>query len=211
VLNGSPTDNNATLFKNGYESVIAEKFDSGEWTRVDDQWVPDWDNQQALIIFEQMLTAANGEIDAAVAANDGLAASVYAALANQGLDPIPVTGQDATVGGIQNILAGRQSMTVYKAIKAEAEAAAALAIAILNGDDTSELATGVVNNGTNDIPSVLLVPVAVTAENIAETVIVDGFRTWEEICVGDFEEFCPPEEERYTAEEMMEMMAEEEE
>jgi D-xylose transport system substrate-binding protein len=191
VLNGSPTDNNATLFANGYNSVITPLFDSGEWTLVDDQSVPDWDNQQALVIFEQMLTAANGEIDAAIAANDGLAGSVYAALANQGLDPIPVTGQDATVGGIQNILAGRQSMTVYKAIKAEAEAAAELAIAILNGDDTSELVNGETDNGTNMIPSILLVPVSVTAENIEETVIADGFRTWEEICVDEFAEFCP--------------------
>jgi len=138
-----------------------------------------------------MLTAAGGEIDAAAAANDGLGGAVYSALANQGLDPIPVTGQDATVGGIQNILAGRQSMTVYKAIKAEAEAAAELAIAILTGADTSAMATGSVNNGTNDVPSVLLVPVSVTADNIAETVIADGFRTWDEICVGDFEEYCP--------------------
>jgi len=191
VLNGSPTDNNATLFANGYNSVISEKFDSGEWTLVDDQSVPDWDNQQALVIFEQMLTAASGEIDAAIAANDGLAGAVYSALANQGLDPIPVTGQDATVGGIQNVLAGRQSMTVYKAIKAEAEAAAELAVAILKGEDTSSMATGSVNNGTSDVPSVLLVPISVTAENVAETVIADGFRTWDEICVGDFEEFCP--------------------
>ena len=191
ILNGSPTDNNATLFANGYHSVIDEKFDSGEWTLVDEQSVPDWDNQQALIIFEQMLTAAGGEIDAAAAANDGLGGAVYSALANQGLDPIPVTGQDATVGGIQNILAGRQSMTVYKAIKAEAEAAAALAIAILTGGDADAMATGTVNNGTNDVPSVLLVPVSVTADNIAETVIADGFRTWDEICVGDFEEYCP--------------------
>ena len=204
-LNGSPTDNNATLFKNGYDSVLDPLYESGDWTKVDDQWVPDWDNQQALVIFEQMLTANNGEIDAAIAANDGLAASVYAALANQGLDPIPVTGQDATVGGIQNILAGRQSMTVYKAIKAEAEAAAQLAIALLNGDDTSMMATGSVNNGTNDIPSVLLVPVSVTKDNIAETVIADGFRTWDEICVGEFEQYCPPVDERYTAEQMAEM------
>ncbi|MCB0032762.1 MAG: sugar ABC transporter substrate-binding protein, partial [Anaerolineales bacterium] len=191
VLNGSPTDNNATLFKNGYDSVINPLFESGAWEEVDDQSVPDWDNQQALVIFEQMLTAAGGEIDAAIAANDGLAGSVVAALANQGLPPIPVTGQDATVGGIQNILAGRQSMTVYKAIKAEAEAAAALAIAILKGEDTSDLVTGAINNGTNDVPSVLLVPVSVTKDNIAETVIADGFRTWDEICVGEFEEFCP--------------------
>jgi D-xylose transport system substrate-binding protein len=191
VLNGSPTDNNATLFANGYNSVIQPKFDAGEWTLVDDQSVPDWDNQQALVIFEQMLTAAGGEIDCAIAANDGLAGAVIAALANQGLDPIPVTGQDATVGGIQNVLAGRQSMTVYKAIKAEAEAAAQLAIALLRGEDTSALATGSVNNGANDIPSVLLVPVSVTQDNVAETVIADGFRTWEEICVGEFEQYCP--------------------
>ncbi len=199
VLNGSPTDNNATLFANGYNSVIDPLFESGAWTEVADQSVPDWDNQQALVIFEQMLTDAAGEIDAAIAANDGLAGSVIAALQNQGLPFIPVTGQDATVGGIQNILAGRQSMTVYKAIKAEAEAAAELAIALVNGDDTSALVTGAVNNGTNDIPSVLLVPVSVTAENIAETVIADGFRSWEEICVGEFDAFCPPAEERGAA------------
>ena len=193
VLNGSPTDNNATLFKNGYDSVINPLFESGEWVEVDDQSVPGWDNQQALVIFEQMLTAAGGEIDAAIAANDGLAGSVAAALANQGLPYIPVTGQDATAAGIQRILAGQQSMTVYKAIKAEAEAAAALAIGLLRGEDVSDLVTGAVNNGTNDIPSVLLVPVSVTVDNIAETVIADGFRTWEEICVGDFAAFCPEE------------------
>lgn len=193
VLNGSPTDNNATLFKNGYDSVINPLFESGEWIEVDDQSVPGWDNQQALVIFEQMLTAAGGDIDAAIAANDGLAGAVAAALANQGLPYIPVTGQDATVAGIQRILAGQQSMTVYKAIKAEAEAAAALAIGLLRGEDVSDLVTGTVNNGTNDIPSVLLVPVSVTIDNIAETVIADGFRTWEEICVGEFAAFCPEE------------------
>ena len=191
VLNGSPTDNNATLFKNGYDGVINPLFESGDWVKVDDQSVPAWDNQEALVIFEQILTAAGGDIDAAIAANDGLAGAVIAALENQGLPYIPVTGQDATVGGLQNILAGKQSMTVYKAIKAQAEAAAALAIALVNGDDTSALVTGAVNNGTNDVPSVLLVPVAVTADNIEETVIADGFRTWEEICVGDFEQYCP--------------------
>jgi len=201
VLNGSPTDNNATLFANGYNSVIKPLFDSKEWTLVDDQSVPDWDNTQAQTIFEQMLTAAGGKIDAAIAANDGLANAVATALQNQGLPYIPVTGQDATVGGIQNILAGRQSMTVYKGIKQEAEAAASLAIALVKGEDTSTMATGAINNGTNDVPSVLLVPVGVTKENIAETVIADGFRTWAEICVGDFAQYCP-------ADAMMEMTAE---
>jgi len=190
-LNGSPTDNNATLFKNGYDSVIKPLYDSGDWVKVDDQSVPGWDNQQALTIMEQILTKAGGKVDAVVAANDGLAGSVIAALANQGLKPVPVTGQDATVGGIQNVLAGKQSMTVYKAIKAEANAAAALAVAIVKGTDTSKMATGKTNNKTNDVPSVLLVPVSVTKANIADTVIADGFRTWAEICVGDFAQYCP--------------------
>lgn len=193
VLNGSPTDNNATLFANGYNSVIKPLFESKEWTLVDDQSVPGWDNTEAQTIFEQMLTASGGKIDAAIAANDGLANAVATALQNQGLPYIPVTGQDATVGGIQNILAGRQSMTVYKGIKQEAEAAAALAIALVKGEDTAAMVTGSVNNGTNDIPSVLLTPVGVTKDNIAETVIADGFRTWAEICVGDFAQYCPPD------------------
>lgn len=196
VLNGSPTDNNATLFANGYNGVIKPKFDSGEWTLVDDQSVPDWDNQQALVIFEQILTAANGKVDAAIAANDGLANSAISALKSQGHKPIPLTGQDATVEGIQNILAGDQSMTVYKAIKAEAQAAADLAIALAKGEPTDALATGTVNNGTNDVPAVLLTPVSVTKDNIKETVIADGFRTWDEICTGKFEKFCPPVAER---------------
>jgi D-xylose transport system substrate-binding protein len=192
VLNGSPTDNNATLFRNGYFSVIQSKFDSGEWVLAAEQSVPGWDNQQALILFEQMQTD-HPEINAAVAANDGLAQAVISARQNAGLGFIPVTGQDATVGGIQNVLAGRQSMTVYKAIRAEARAAAALAIAIVTNNTPAIelLASSAVNNGTNDIPSILLVPVAVTSTNVAETVIADGFRTWEEICVGEFEAFCP--------------------
>jgi D-xylose transport system substrate-binding protein len=192
ILNGSPTDNNATLFANGYHSVIDSYFDSGAWNLVEEQAVPDWDNQQALLIFEQMLVD-HPEIEAAVAANDGLGQAVVTAVGNAGMDYIPVTGQDATVGGIQNVLAGRQSMTVYKAIRAEARAAAGLAIAIVTNNQPAIelLANSAVNNGTNDIPSILLVPVSVTADNVAETVIADGFRTWDEICVGEFEEFCP--------------------
>ncbi len=190
VLNGSPTDNNATLFANGYRSVIDPFFESGDWELVAEQSVPDWDNQQALLIFEQMLID-NETIEAAIAANDGLAQAVISATQNAEMDFIPVTGQDATVGGIQNVLAGRQSMTVYKAIRAEASAAAELAIALLNGEDTSGLVTGAVNNGTNDIPSVLLTPVSVTSANVGPTVIADGFRTWDEICVDEFADFCP--------------------
>jgi D-xylose transport system substrate-binding protein len=104
VLNGSPTDNNATLFKNGYDGVINEKFDSGEWTEVDDQSVPDWDNQKALTIFEQMLQKANNKIDGVLAANDGLGNAAISAIKQRKLPQIPVTGQDATLQGIQNIV-----------------------------------------------------------------------------------------------------------
>jgi len=202
-LNGSPTDNNATLFKQGYDSVLDPLYKDSKsgWTKVDDQSVPGWDNQQALTIFEQILTKNNGKVDAALAANDGLAGSVIAALANQGLPAIPVTGQDATVGGIQYILAGKQSMTVYKPIKEEADAAAALAIAIVKGTDTAKLATGTVDQtsggantaGNKALPAVLLTPESVTKDNIADTVIKDGFRTWAEVCVGDFAQYCPPD------------------
>ena len=198
-LNGSPTDNNATLFKSGYDSVLDPLYKDGTLVKVGDQSVPDWDNQQALVIFQQMLTKQNNKIDAAVAANDGLAQAVISALASANLKPIPVTGQDATVGGIQNILAGKQSMTVYKPIKAEADAAAALAIALVKGTDTKALATTTVDNtdngkntaGNKSEPAVLLQPVSVTKANIASTVIADGFRTWAEVCVGDFAQFCP--------------------
>ncbi|MCL4266173.1 MAG: substrate-binding domain-containing protein [Anaerolineae bacterium] len=190
-LNGSPTDNNATLFREGYFSVASPHYDAGDWELVDDQAVPDWDNQQALVIFEQILTAAGGDVDAVFAANDGLANSVISALKSQGLDPLPVSGQDATAAGIQNILSGWQTMTVYKPIKLEAEAAAAAAVALLCGGDAAALTTDTIDNGTNDIPFMKLTPIAVTKENVEATVIADGFRTWEEICVGDFEQYCP--------------------
>ncbi|NOZ72225.1 MAG: hypothetical protein GXP38_09985 [Chloroflexi bacterium] len=107
------------------------------------------------------------------------------------MDPMPLSGQDATVGGIQNILSGWQSMTVYKPIKLEAEAAAEAAIALLKGEDVATLTNDTINNGQSDLPFMKLTPLAVTKDNIAETVIADGFRTWDEICVGEFEQYCP--------------------
>jgi D-xylose transport system substrate-binding protein len=196
LLNGGPTDNNSTLFREGYFGVADPHFQDGSWDLVDDQWVPDWDNQQALVIFEQILTAADNNVTAVFAANDGLANAVISAFKSAGISPaeqnIPISGQDATVGGIQNILAGDQTMSVYKPIKAEADAASAAAIALLRGEDLgSQTGGATLNNGTNDIPFVALVPIGVTKDNIADTVIADGFRTWDELCVGDFEQYCP--------------------
>ena len=194
-LNGGPTDNNATLFREGYDSIAAPHFDAGDWTFVEEQAVPGWDNQEALVIFEQMLTANDNDITAVFAANDGLGGAAISALKNAGISPaeagIAISGQDATVGGLQNILAGDQAMTVYKSIKAEAEAAAAVAIALLNGDSVEALTGGLtLNNGTSDVPFLALEPVGVTKSNIANTVIADGFRTWEELCAGDFDQYC---------------------
>lgn len=197
LLNGGPTDNNSTLFKEGYSAIVTEKVDAGEWALAADQDTPNWDNQEALRIFEQMLTDTGGAIDAVFAANDGLAGSVIAALQAAGADPVPLSGQDATAAGIQNILAGWQTMTVYKPIKAEAAAAAAAALALYNGEDVTALSGDFVvdsiNNGTSDLPFIALTPIGVTVDNIADTVIADGFRTWEEVCTGDFAEFCPEE------------------
>ena len=189
VLNGSPTDNNATLFKNGYDGVINAKFDSGEWTKVDDQSVPDWDNQKALTIFEQMLQKSNNKVDGVLAANDGLGNAAISALKQRKLKQIPVTGQDATLEGLQNIVNGDQCMTVYKAIKKEADAAAELAIALAKGEEPTT-ATGSVNNENKDVPSVLLEPVAVTKENISEYLGEPDFPKKEEICAGKLAAKC---------------------
>jgi D-xylose transport system substrate-binding protein len=189
-LNGSPTDNNATLFKQGYDSVLKPLYDSGKAKKVADQSVPDWDNQQALTIFEQMLQKTNNKIDGVLAANDGLGNSVISALKSRKLKQIPVTGQDATPQGIQNILAGDQCMTVYKAVKKEADAASKLAIALATGKEPEAgLVNGKTNDSARDVPSVLLTPEAITKDNI-KVVFDDGFLKKEDVCTGKFASLC---------------------
>jgi D-xylose transport system substrate-binding protein len=188
VLNGSPTDNNATLFAKGYNSVIKPKFESGDWTKVDDQSVPDWDNQKALTIFEQMLQKANNKVDGVLAANDGLGNAAISAIKQRKLPQVPVTGQDATLQGVQNIVAGDQCMTVYKAIKKEADAAAKLGIALAKGESPS--APDSINNGSKDVPSVFEEPVAVTKDNIKDYIGQADFPKKEEICAGKLASDC---------------------
>jgi D-xylose transport system substrate-binding protein len=187
-LNGSPTDNNATLFAQGYNSVLKPMYSNGTFKKGPNQSVPDWDNQKALTIFEQMLSRTSNNIQAVLAANDGLANSVISAETARKLKYAPVTGQDATAEGIQHILAGQQCMTVYKAVKKESDAAAQLAIALAKGE-TPNAPDKTDNKGTQT-PSVLLTPVAVTKANINDTVIKDGFLTKDQICVGKFAKFC---------------------
>ncbi len=188
-LNGSPTDNNATLFAKGYNSILDPKYKSGAFTKVADQSVPEWDNQKALTIFEQMLQKSSNKIDAVLAANDGLGNAAISALKARKLKQIPVTGQDATLQGIQNIVAGDQCMTVYKAIKKEADAASALAISLLNGEAPTGV-TASVNNESRDVPSILLQPVAVTKSNIKDYLGEADFPKKEEICAGKLAAKC---------------------
>jgi D-xylose transport system substrate-binding protein len=188
-LNGSPTDNNATLFKQGYDSVLKPKFADGTFKKVADQSVPDWDNQKALTIFEQILQKQSNKIDGVLAANDGLGNAAISALKQRKLPQIPVTGQDATLQGIQNIVNGDQCMTVYKAIKKETDAAAKLAVELLKGQKPTE-ATAKVNNQNRDVPSILLEPVAVTKDNIKQYIGQADFPKKEEICAGKVASKC---------------------
>jgi D-xylose transport system substrate-binding protein len=179
LLNGSPTDNNATLFKQGYEAAIR----AAGYSIVADQSVPDWDNTKAGTIFEQMFTKANGNFVGVDAANDGLGGAVIAVLAKNKLaGKIPVTGQDATDTGLQNVLLGTQCMTVYKAIKKEADAAAGLAINLAKGETpTVQLGSVKDTKTSKDVPALLLVPQAIFNDSVKD-VVADGFTTAANLC-----------------------------
>ncbi|MGJ7441579.1 sugar ABC transporter substrate-binding protein [Aquipuribacter sp. MA13-6] len=176
LLNGSPTDNNATLFKEGYQAAI----EAAGYGIVDDQAVPDWDNTQAGTIFEQIDTNTGGGYVGVAAANDGLGGAVISVLERNGTaGTIPVTGQDATDEGLQRVLLGTQCMTVYKAVRAEAEAAAELAIAVIAGDTAT--ADGLADQDVDGTPSLLLEPVAIFRDNVQD-VVADEYTTAENLC-----------------------------
>lgn len=196
MLDGSPTDNNATLFAQGYNAALKPKFDDGSYTKVGEQATPNWDNQQGQTIFQQQYTAHNN-INVVVSANDGLGNSVINVLKTNKVPAktVPVTGQDATVAGLQNVLANYQCGSVYKPIFLEAQAAAALAI-YLRASVTPP--SGLVNGTTNDtgatpnvaVPSVLLTPVWVTSANMAATVVADNFVKKSDLCTTAFAAAC---------------------
>ena len=217
MLNGGEEDNNSFLFKQGYEETVNRRVDAGDWEVVADQFVPGWDNAEAQTLMEQILVDNNNGVDAVFAANDGLANSVINALEGAGVGPVPLSGQDATQAGIQNVLLGKQTVSVYKPIQDEAGVAAAIALALRSGDDLEEAAesyeselpsggssvelTGIEaesgepsdeTEGEGIVPYVALVPIGVTVDNVADTVIADEFRTVEELCTGDVAstEFC---------------------
>jgi len=180
-LHGSPTDNNATLFREGYQAAIA---DSGIET-VGEEAVPDWDNAQAAVIFEQLLTAAGGEIDGVLVANDGLSLAAQQVLADAGLT-LPTTGQDATPEGLRAILEGTQCMTVYKPVAEEANAAVAAAAALLNGEEIDTSVT--IDNEVAEIPYVQAEIQSIFLSDV-HIPVDDGFVAYADVCSG-IEDLC---------------------
>jgi len=189
MINGSPTDNNAGQFKAGAHSVI----DSSGLTVAAEFDTPDWSPDKAQSEMDQAITNLGKDGFVGVyAANDGTSGGAIAAMKGVGISPIPpITGQDAELAGIQRVLSGEQYMTVYKAVKQEAEGAATLAVALVKGEDPpSGLVTGNTDNGQGSIKSVILTPVSVTKDNINDTVIKDGYWTAAQICTAEFKAAC---------------------
>jgi D-xylose transport system substrate-binding protein len=187
MINGSPTDNNAKLFKQGAHSVL-----DGKVTIAKEYDTPDWSPDQAQNEMQQALTALGNKVDGVYAANDGTGGGAIAAMKAAGVKPLPpVTGQDAELAAIQRIVSGDQYMTVYKAIKPEAEQAAELAYDLATGKTVpSSMVTGTVNNGAANVKSVLLTPVAVTKANVKDTVVKDGFWSVSDICTTQYADAC---------------------
>jgi len=185
MIDGSPTDNNATLFGQGAHSVI----DKSTLKKVSEQAIPAWDNTQAGKTFQQLLTAAGNKIDGVYVMNDGMAGPVETVLKAAGLSGIPVTGQDATASGLQAILSGTQTCTIYKDATAEANAAATLAVALIKGTTPAGLTTSNDPTGKRSVPSILLKPELITIANVGDP-IKSGAVPYASVCTGAFVALC---------------------
>ena len=179
-IGGANTDNNAHLLKKGVFKVLQPYIDRGDIQIVYDQWTDNWDPENARANMEEALKINNNDIDAVIAANDATAGGVIEAIAAQGLvGKIAVAGQDADLAAAQRIVQGAQTMTIYKPIKTLAQEAAAVAIKMAKGEAIE--ANRKVGNGKLEIPSLLLLPIAVDEHNIDDTIIADGFHTRNEV------------------------------
>jgi D-xylose transport system substrate-binding protein len=186
-LNGGSTDQNAFWFKSGYDDYLKSFFKKGTLKKGPDQFVPGWLATNAATIFEQMLTKTNNKINGVVAANDNMAGAVVATLKRHKLKPLPLTGQDATAQGVQNILAGWQTMTVYKQVPKEANAAAAAALALLHGKKPK--ANGSRPNGSKKEPTILIPPIYIDKSNY-KLLFKEKFLKRSEVCVGVYKQYC---------------------
>jgi D-xylose transport system substrate-binding protein len=181
VLAGSPTDNNAKLFREGAMKFIKPLADKGDIKIVMDQFVKDWQPSEAQKLCEQALTANQNKVDAVLAPNDGTAGGCIQALAAQGLaGKVPITGQDAELSGAIRIVQGTQSMTIFKDTRELGKRAVQMAVDLANGKPVDTQGR-VVNNGKRDVPSVLLTPFIVTKENLDERLIASGYLTKDKV------------------------------
>jgi D-xylose transport system substrate-binding protein len=190
MINGDPADPNAAGFKegahNGFDAAgvkIAKEYDT-----------PGWSAENAQREAQQAITAlGNNGFAGIYAANDDTGGGAIAAMKGAGINPAerPVTGQDATVAGLQRILVGQQYMTVYKEIEPEATISAEIAVALAEGEEVpQEHITEEINNGKVKVPSAVLKPIAVTKQNVKSTVVADGFVTASELCTSAFKKGC---------------------
>ncbi len=184
---GGPTDQNAFWFKSGNDAVLNPLFASGKISKGPQQFVPDWLATNAAPIFAQMLVKTNNKIDAVIAANDGIAGAVVATLKARHLPPIPLSGQDATAQGVQYILAGWQTGTVYKYVPNEANATAAAAVALLNGKKPKS--NGFRKNGAKNEPTLALPVIWITKANYKQ-LFTQGFLKPSEVCIGQYKKYC---------------------
>ena len=184
-LNGDVKDNNALLFKKGYDSILNPLYKNGTFKKAKsgDQYT-EWNPIKGRQIFDQMLAQNANKINGVLAANDGLAGAVVASLKAHGLKPLPLTGQDATPTGVQFILAGWQTGTVYKSVRKEANAAAAAAVALIKGKKVPG-----VNGSVSGTKSVLLTPVWITKANY-KLLFKDGFVKRSQVCIGQYKKYC---------------------
>jgi D-xylose transport system substrate-binding protein len=184
---GGQTDQNAFWFKSGNDAVFNPLFKSGALTKGPAQFVPDWDANNAATIFNQMLVKTNNNIQGILAANDNIAGAVVADLKAKGLKPLPLSGQDASVQGIQYIIAGWQTGTVYKYVPDEANAAAAAAVALLKGQKPKT--NGFRLNGKAKEPTLALPVVWITKANY-KRLFTDKFLKKSQVCIGDYKQYC---------------------
>ncbi|WP_461003311.1 ABC transporter substrate-binding protein [Streptomonospora sediminis] len=193
MINGSPTDPNAAMFKKGAHDVFDGQVDvAAEYD------TPEWNADEAQTEMEQAITSIGAEnIDGVYSANDGMAAGVVAALKSAGVDDLPpITGQDAEIAGVHRIVAGEQYMTVFKDYQTQAGIAAEMAVAAATGEkyqgDDDNAVTKVDDGDGNSVKSVLIEPQAVTVEDLEDTVVSGGMYSIEEICTERYADtdFC---------------------
>jgi D-xylose transport system substrate-binding protein len=184
---GGPTDQNAFWFKSGNDAVFNPLFKNGTLKKGPQKFVPDWDANNASTIFAQMLVQTNNNIQGILAANDNIAGAVVAALKAKHLKPIPLSGQDATPQGVQYIIAGWQSGTVYKYVPDEANAAAAAAVALLKGQKPKT--NGFRLNGKKKEPTLALPVIWINKHNYTR-LFKDKFLKKSQVCIGDYKQFC---------------------